>query len=252
MNEPQIFTDYMPSTLPSSVPNFLLLLAGVILTQQLWTRSLPTTKESSQAQQKFLIWGDCFITCLIFSFCYGLLVLGFEEKDGKTLTLKSYTVKIPGNSFLLSAGGEKILVHFPDAPCYMPFERWEKYRNEGAKWVSYGPQRHEFAMSVNPITDNPKVQKIEYRVTLTPRASFDSRQSYRAKVLRDPRFRTMDKLVAYHCYEWQYAHSKEIAGFYNPIDPEQQRKFKETLRSFLEPRLADTGLEFLNARFMLN
>lgn len=154
---------------------------------------------------------------------------------------------IPERAFLESTNGQ-MLVKFPHQ-FLMPKERWDEYQHQGAELVSYAEQPLTVKMGVSPITENPKVQRIDYRVEVVQLGSLGALVDFRSNVLHNPKFGDAQRLVEYWCFEWQFKHSKEIAEFYNPVNSEQQRRFQTLLRAFVEPKLAGTGVAFAGASF---
>ncbi|KKQ79917.1 MAG: hypothetical protein UT02_C0020G0012 [Parcubacteria group bacterium GW2011_GWC2_38_7] len=105
---------------------------------------------------------------------------------------------------------------------------------------------------VKPITDNPKVRDISY--TVNPKIK-DDRIFFEAE--RDCLFkgrvsyswnddeRTKACLIArveYYLYEFNNAHSKDLAKFFNPRDPAQVEAFDKLLRDNIEGPLLEHGI----------
>lgn len=119
-------------------------------------------------------------------------------------------------------------------------------------------QRHwswEVGMAVTPITPNPKVRKLAYTVTVgtaVPDAAFaDFLTVFGVPSKYSPMDYQIRERVQFLLYEFNEVHSKELAAFYNPLDPQQQQKFTELLRQYLAVELAKMGLTLESATFSL-
>ena len=112
-------------------------------------------------------------------------------------------------------------------------------------------------MEITPITPNPKVRKISYKVNFIAKAS--NKVAFRAlsQWVREkfnhflsPTSYAIEQRLQYELYEFNEANSKEIAEFYNPMDKEQQSRFKELISQFLRAK-APEYIVFTDASFIL-
>lgn len=134
---------------------------------------------------------------------------------------------IPGETMLITSTGEVKGV-FPERTSIW---RWDS-RLDGTEWVSYAKRDESVRMSVSPITENPKVRGLTYEVTVE---ILGSSESY--LVLQEV---TEGKGIRHwlkdQLFEFNEAHSRDLAKFYNPLDEDQQDEFEEMVRSFLSSR----------------
>ena len=107
--------------------------------------------------------------------------------------------------------------------------------------------------SVTLLTENPKVRKIQPSIMLelTDYETFfrvDDRQrelhmSYGISVSEESLFsRKIAWIVRNEMYNFNNAHSKEMAKFFNPLNEDQQREYEALVKSDLEPVLAKDGV----------
>lgn len=100
--------------------------------------------------------------------------------------------------------------------------------------------------SVAIVTENPKVRRISYtaRAHITDARTFLSvRENRDTSANWDNRLNHAVTSKLEFCeYEFNNAHSKEIAGFYNPRDSEQVRRFQELVGGYLNECLSGAGI----------
>jgi len=105
--------------------------------------------------------------------------------------------------------------------------------------------------SVTPITDNPKARKITYSVLgmIDPDVYF----SLGSTGFKDYEgtAKSVNERIQYQLYELNNAHSKELAEFYNPLNPGQQELFKKLVNDFMNERLEGTGISVLCTGFQI-
>ncbi|MBI5654357.1 hypothetical protein HZC53_01745 [Candidatus Uhrbacteria bacterium] len=107
----------------------------------------------------------------------------------------------------------------------------------------------ELEGAVQPITDNPKVRHLKYKlevevvdpvafaraVQLQPGASCPGEGPMKCQ---------LDDAVLYEIYEFNNANSKELARFYNPYDKKQADELEKLMNVELTPPLAAKGINF--------
>lgn len=142
------------------------------------------------------------------------------------------------------------------------------------------PDETRISGVVVPITDNPKARRIVYNVTLTfsapekfymptkhssghystnrskvtPNTGTDYRYQFKLKhdafkdfILGNGEgvYAEMAQLAYFQLYEFNNFCSKQVAEFYNPLNQEQNKKFKELLEGYVNPRLEPNGLKII-------
>lgn len=112
---------------------------------------------------------------------------------------------------------------------------------------------------VTPITDNPKVRHVSYwvaarisspdRFFLEPNRrliyAWNHNGSYDLVWVGAKPVAVSDviaQLVGSKLYEFNDQHSRELAAFYNPLDPTQLRDLKKLMEPWLADHLAGTGI----------
>lgn len=107
--------------------------------------------------------------------------------------------------------------------------------------------------SVQVLTENPKVRELSYDLATfisSPRKFFESERECLLKNYKynaDHGTRVAECLRArmeFYLYEFNNAHSRELAEFYNPRDPEQVQRLDWLLQRNVAPSLVDHGIEF--------
>lgn len=108
------------------------------------------------------------------------------------------------------------------------------------------PWQVALSAHVSPITENPKVRRLEYRIAVE---IFDF-QSFFDTIGEKDAWTTVQNgaifvtHVQYWLYEFNNAKSRELAAFYNPLDLEQRRGLEKVLMDYLNQpdRLEKTGM----------
>lgn len=118
-----------------------------------------------------------------------------------------------------------------------------------------GNKRYNLNMfgTVTPITENPKARTIDYY--------FHTEISDIELYLSDPERRSKDVMdadvfmtqkAAYWLYEFNDKHSKDLALFYNPMDPIQKRKMKDLVEGYFNEKLGKYGLRIVFKSFSIS
>lgn len=114
--------------------------------------------------------------------------------------------------------------------------------------LSYAAVPCTVTMSLQPITPNPKVRKLSYKVVAeaagTPEAALQVHELL-------GKWDSVDDCLRYHLYNFQEQKSTALGQFFNPLDSEQQRNFAELVLDFLSPLLERTGVIVKTALFNL-
>lgn len=140
---------------------------------------------------------------------------------------------------------------FKEAP-YGVFE-WQEYVKvpdfaSGTLWIRMPHGQ------VTPITENPKARRICFEGTpkVTDVGKFLSKPEREAARHNPARVAGLIKrTVEFHFYNFNEWRSKELARFYNPLDPKQQKGFQELLGPWVNERLEDEGIEVHDLHFWL-
>ena len=119
--------------------------------------------------------------------------------------------------------------------------------------VSYGQRNFSCSMEVSPITENPKVRRLNYRVQLeasgTPDA-FLQLKKFLAN-LKERGFENIENWIEFQLYEFQEKSSQELGKLYNPLKKAQQQTLLELLREFFQPLLKGTDITVSSTRFSM-
>lgn len=100
--------------------------------------------------------------------------------------------------------------------------------------------------SVTPITDNPKARHISYTVPVeieNPGVFFLAKPERWDVRSADGVRQEVQRATEYWLYVFNDEHSKELATFYNPLDDEQVKNFRELLVPWLSEKLKSDGLK---------
>ncbi len=108
----------------------------------------------------------------------------------------------------------------------------------------------EIEGAVQPITDNPKVRHLKYKLEVT---IVDPTAFARAVQLTPgqkcpgdgPNRCQLNDAVLYEIYEFNNANSKELAKYYNPYDKNQTSELQKLLNIKLTPPLMAKGINFV-------
>jgi len=113
-------------------------------------------------------------------------------------------------------------------------------------------------MALSPITPNPKVRKLSYKVTVKGLFDDSSKlQLFLNNMLASGLklcynlSKHISSIVKFQLYEMNEKNSKELAGFYNPEDKAQQTSFQKCIAKYINPTLEKIGLEVESASFQL-
>src|SRR3989344_6276213 len=119
-------------------------------------------------------------------------------------------------------------------------------RNKNWQLVNFAdPEKSSAAMHIQPITTNPKVRNLNYSVGVSVGNTPEDFIAWnRLKV-------NLQNWLEFQLYEFNEAHSRELAEFYNPASREHQLKFQSLLRAFLLPLIKDKGLYLTGSSFVL-
>ncbi len=134
--------------------------------------------------------------------------------------------------------------------------RWDQRLN-GADIINIEPKENESLvwMNVRPITSNPGVRDIKYWVQVNCSTPEGLITMWKALNFRKPGqlsysySRAMETWLTSMLYDFNEKRRHELAAFFNPLDPEQQARFKQLLQDFLAPELQRTGLTLADACF---
>ncbi|MDO8574120.1 MAG: hypothetical protein Q7R86_00640 [bacterium] len=105
---------------------------------------------------------------------------------------------------------------------------------EGNQIVSWKPDTVLVATLVAPITDNPKVREFHYSVQIV---LYGDPNTYLEDKKQGFDWENVSWRLTYLLYEFNEKCSRDLAGFYNPLDSSQQERFLELTRDFLSPQL---------------
>ena len=137
------------------------------------------------------------------------------------------------------------LKHYP----YGKFA-WDSYINVPTSSFS-------ITSTETPLTDNPKVREIKYTVAVK---IIDPDKFYRTEERRKMNFsgglaplasEEMKRIIRYLLYEFNNFNSQELGQFYNPMEPKQQQAFNDFVESWINPKIAEDGIEIKGRGFKL-
>lgn len=164
------------------------------------------------------------------------------------------TRKIFPNSVLVSGTTGKI-----DRVVTKKLMVWKRtFTRSGLANIVLGTQTAFINMEVSPITKNPKVIMLRYKVEV--KGLFDD--STKLQLFLDNMWASGIKLwddfrrhilsvVKFQLYELNEKNSKELAVFYNPEDKKQQANFQTCIADLINPALRKVGLVVESASFQL-
>ena len=126
----------------------------------------------------------------------------------------------------------------------------------GQTTISLARATHAKA-SVQPITDNPKVRRLEMTLDseiidakkfveanhITPKTLCESKADGH-EADHGPACQQRDA-VLFQLYEFMNAHSRELSRFYNPYDPKQTLELENMLHANLDEPLAAKGIRMV-------
>lgn len=93
------------------------------------------------------------------------------------------------------------------------------------------PTEIETTLSVQPITDNPKVRKLTYTVhfSIDPGYYFDEYGTLKS----NDKIWQIAKEIEYWLYEFNNQKSKQLAKFHNPHNPKERKELSEMMMNYL-------------------
>jgi len=134
---------------------------------------------------------------------------------------------------------------------------------EGSDSYVNMPYNIDMTSSISPLTDNPKVRPLKYKVSVsvgTPkvfysvfqRRSIPGRWGGGELEINGSGMFSIDneiyRVVEYWLFEFNEENSKILSKFYNPLDDKQISELKELVENWVNPKLEKDGLvvEFKN------
>lgn len=132
--------------------------------------------------------------------------------------------------------------------------------------------------NVTGVTTNPKVRNVSYRLEMkivSPEVFFipeyrrkyfstghsdehpnkslmSSYTSMSTEYLQSSVQNELGTMMASHMYEFNNAHSKELAEFYNPIEQTQQDQFRELVEPWMNSRFESKGVKVIFRGFSIS
>lgn len=129
---------------------------------------------------------------------------------------------------------------------------------------NYG-QPFSIRSHVSPITDNPKVRTVSYRIfykvndfgkllkkTIHSDCYLDEAGKENRIVSTRSTIFCVDNLLDYHLYEFNNNHSKELSGFYNPLSADQKAAFFSLINENLGSKYAPLGVEITGVEWAVD
>jgi hypothetical protein len=118
---------------------------------------------------------------------------------------------------------------------------WSWQIPKDGKVIRYGAREIAVTMHLQPITDNPKVRRLTYKVSGNVGADTWAEyeplyDTYRKLGLNSP-----EEMLGYFLYDFNEMESKKLAEFWNPLDAAQQAKFSLLVENYL--RMKISGLQ---------
>jgi hypothetical protein len=156
------------------------------------------------------------------------------------MTVTILRTEVRSGSMIVASDGKTILTAYDRNVVRW---RWGRELSAGKLQCCWTDVESDLEGRFEPITPNPKVRQFYYKVQLihfgTPEAWMDfQRNGTRVD-------------VASLLYDFQNDHSKELAEFSNPRRPEQQAKFSNMIRAYLDPYLKNAGTRIQSVSFDL-
>lgn len=186
----------------------------------------------------------CFCVGVVLSVCIAIIVL--LSSNLATDYIKTKNVKFLNKdiSYISDDHGNISIAQVFPAPTWL----WLSDLGEN-RILSYEEVEFSSDLSLSAISDNPKVKRIEYYVTISTGGTPERLLALHNSEL----FKKHGKKWLYYLmYEFNENWSKELAKLYNPLDKEQQQKFWDLVNSFLSPILLPLQAELKSASFSLN
>lgn len=97
---------------------------------------------------------------------------------------------------------------------------------------------------LSPVTANPKVRFLHYTISFGTDGTVDSSLALnrifgKASDWASSLNTLLSDWLDYQLFELNESLSKDMAAFYNPLEPKQQADFKELFSGFLTPRIPE-------------
>jgi len=127
--------------------------------------------------------------------------------------------------------------------------RWNEVFDKG-RLITLESEKKIFATDfINPISFNPKVRHFKYSFELNASAGLPAK----LQILRfeKERGRTLEQELEYWATEFVEKNSKDISVFYNRLDTNQQQKFFQMAKDFINPKIKSSGTQLVAANFNL-
>src|SRR3989338_2561949 len=183
-----------------------------------------------------------------------------EEKMGKCMLLSflSFILLVTGlitafdrikkGTIVVKAGtGEEVRRY--DSFVMIPI--WRRSDFAGLDMYVLTNTAFNVVMRVEPITENPKVRRIDYGVKVRSPYTVAGWRAFEKVVIGDSRFGDAETFLRFHLYNFNEAESKELAKLYNTLDPDQQAAFSKKVAEYVVEKLALSSLTFESAHFNL-
>jgi hypothetical protein len=108
---------------------------------------------------------------------------------------------------------------------------------------------------VKPISANPKVRELLYNIVFSTGEIVENivrawssagkpRTDYSLILQKEVR-KHFDNWLKFQLYEFNETHSQELSTLYNPMDENQQNRFRKMIEDFLVPRMPENWRKFL-------
>lgn len=209
-----------------------------------------------------ILWALCAAVALVLLFC-GMTYRSdpatrFSPPNGLERTSKEKAVSYFAYGLALALIGSPLYLEFPDWQNKLysiekdgtliehPFGAFDI---TGQKFVLLRPKEEPLGLTtshVSPITSNPKVRMITYRIEgmIYDPATYLKKVTRRdSNGVKDVANREVRAVLEYWAYEFNNAYSKELAAFYNPRDDEQLSKFAWLVEEYFNEKLRRDGIQ---------
>lgn len=106
-------------------------------------------------------------------------------------------------------------------------------------------------MSTEPITSNPKLRRLNYKIIFGIEQTKVGLSKYWKKF--GINYISSDIVNEVRCFLFDFneERSRELAKFFNPLRKEQQEEFLNLVKDFISPKIQELGLEIQTASFSL-
>lgn len=157
--------------------------------------------------------------------------------------LEHLTVGVKPHGAIFS-GGQVVAINMSGYACDI---YWKSMIPRGWEAVDIAPWQRSVTMHLNPITTNPKVRNLIYKVEISGGATLQECVSLHLWQKRNGR--SADDWLRYQLYELNEAKSREMSQFYNPCDTSQQAEFRKLVEDWLPP--IPPGVNIVSISFRL-